>query len=191
MTASPFLDEATRAAIAAPGRQHLVVAGFATEAVVLHTVRDAIAAGYQVYVPVDACGGMSSRTEDTAFRQIEVRPAESCDLRRIVGHGASARFQHRPRREGLRDSEVAQDGIARLSWFATMRKKEGLIMTLAKRTVIGPNADKKSAILYRDSPNEQDVPNVARRSTLWAATELPIDNSIKGDPGAEVTNRNL
>jgi pimeloyl-ACP methyl ester carboxylesterase/nicotinamidase-related amidase len=71
MTASPFLDEATRAAIAVPGRQHLVIAGFATEAVVLHAVRDAIAAGYQVYVPVDACGGMSSRTEDAAFRQIE------------------------------------------------------------------------------------------------------------------------
>ena len=71
MSASPFLDEATRAAIAATGRQHLVIAGFATEAVVMHGVRDAIAAGYQVYVPVDACGGMSSRTEDAAFRQIE------------------------------------------------------------------------------------------------------------------------
>ncbi len=71
MSASPFLDEATRAAIAATGRQHLVIAGFATEAVVLHGVGDAIAAGYQVYVPVDACGGMSSRTEDAAFRQIE------------------------------------------------------------------------------------------------------------------------
>src|SRR5216683_1661132 len=69
--ASPFLDEATRAAIAALGRQHLIIAGFATEVVVLHGVRDAIAAGYQVYVPVDACGGMSSRTEDAAFRQIE------------------------------------------------------------------------------------------------------------------------
>ncbi|HWY85970.1 MAG TPA: alpha/beta fold hydrolase [Gemmataceae bacterium] len=71
VSASPFLDEATRAAIAATGRQHLVIAGFATEAVVLHGVRDAIAAGYQVHVPVDACGGMSSRTEDAAFRQIE------------------------------------------------------------------------------------------------------------------------
>jgi nicotinamidase-related amidase len=71
LSASPFLDEATRAAIAATGRQHLVIAGFATEAVVLHGVLDAIAAGYQVYVPVDACGGMSSRTEDAAFRQIE------------------------------------------------------------------------------------------------------------------------
>ena len=61
----------TRAAIAVPGRQHLVIAGFATEAVVLHAVKGAIAAGYQVYVPVDACGGMSSRTEDAVFRQIE------------------------------------------------------------------------------------------------------------------------
>jgi pimeloyl-ACP methyl ester carboxylesterase len=71
LSASPFLDEATRAAIAATGRQHLVIAGFATEAVVLHAVRDAIAAGYRAYVPVDACGGLSSRTEDAAFRQIE------------------------------------------------------------------------------------------------------------------------
>jgi hypothetical protein len=71
LSASPFLDEATRAAIAATCRQHLVIAGFATEVVVLHGVRDAIAAGYRAYVPVDACGGMSSRTEDAALRQIE------------------------------------------------------------------------------------------------------------------------
>jgi nicotinamidase-related amidase len=32
----------------------------------LHSVRGAIAAGYLAYVPVDACGGMSSRTEDAA-----------------------------------------------------------------------------------------------------------------------------
>jgi isochorismate hydrolase len=68
---SPFPDEATRAAIAATGRPHLVIAGFATEVVVLHAVRDALAAGYRAHVPVDACGGMSSRTEDAAFRQIE------------------------------------------------------------------------------------------------------------------------
>ena len=27
----------------------------------------------KVHVPVDACGGMSSRTEDAAFRQIEAK----------------------------------------------------------------------------------------------------------------------
>jgi nicotinamidase-related amidase len=71
LSANPFVDEATRVAIAAAGRQHLAIAGFPTEAVVLHAVRAALAAGYRAYVPVDACGGMSSRTEDAAFRQIE------------------------------------------------------------------------------------------------------------------------
>ena len=62
-------------------------------------------------------------------------------------------------------------------------------MALVKRTVVGANADSQSTILYHDSPNEQDISNVARRSTLWATTELPIDNSIKGDRGADVTIR--
>src|SRR5260370_40578500 len=59
MWASPFLDEATRAAIAATGRQHLVIAGFATEAVVLHAVCDAIAAGYRAYGPRAASCGLA------------------------------------------------------------------------------------------------------------------------------------
>ena len=71
MSASPFLDAATRVALAEPGRRTLIVSGFATEVVVLHAARAAIAAGYSVLVPVDACGGMSARTEDAAFRQIE------------------------------------------------------------------------------------------------------------------------
>jgi len=71
MSASPFMDETTRAALAATGRKTLVVSGFATEVVVLHAVRAAVATGYHVLVPVDGCGGMSARTEDAAFRQIE------------------------------------------------------------------------------------------------------------------------
>ena len=71
MSASPFLDEATRTALAATGRKTLVISGFAMEVVVLHAARAAIAAGYSVLVPVDACGGMSARTEDAALRQIE------------------------------------------------------------------------------------------------------------------------
>jgi len=57
--------------LGAAGRRTLVVSGFATEVVVLHAVRAAISAGCDVLVPVDACGGMSARTEDAAFRQIE------------------------------------------------------------------------------------------------------------------------
>ena len=49
----------------------LVIAGFATEAVVFHAALSALENGYQVQVPADACGGLSSRTEDAALRQIE------------------------------------------------------------------------------------------------------------------------
>src|SRR5260370_19414184 len=57
--ASPFLDKATRAAIGTTGRHHLVIAGFATEAVVLRRLRDPISARYPAYGPVDAVGGQS------------------------------------------------------------------------------------------------------------------------------------
>jgi mannose-6-phosphate isomerase-like protein (cupin superfamily) len=58
-----------------------------------------------------------------------------------------------------------------------------------KRVVIGPNEDQKSAVLHGDSTNEQQVPGIFWRSTLWATTELPVDNAIKGDRAAGVTLR--
>jgi mannose-6-phosphate isomerase-like protein (cupin superfamily) len=58
-----------------------------------------------------------------------------------------------------------------------------------KRVVIGPNEDQKSAVLHGDSTNEQQVPGIFWRSTLWATTELPVDNAIKGDRAAGVTQR--
>jgi len=71
MTADPFLDPQTREAINAVKRPVLVIAGFATEAVVLDAALSALENDYRVQVPVDACGGMSARTEDAALRQIE------------------------------------------------------------------------------------------------------------------------
>ncbi|MFI6966165.1 isochorismatase family protein [Streptomyces sp. NPDC050255] len=64
-------DGAWREAIAARARGTLVICGVTSEIVVLHTALDALAGGYDVVVPVDACGGMSERTENAAFRQIE------------------------------------------------------------------------------------------------------------------------
>jgi nicotinamidase-related amidase len=75
-SASPFLDEKTKLALAANSRKTLVIAGFATEVVVLHAVVGAIEAGYRAIVPVDACGGMSERTELAALRQIEAFAGE-------------------------------------------------------------------------------------------------------------------
>ena len=69
-SASPFLDETTRNLLAQSRRKVLIIGGFATEAVVLHAVLDARAQGYDVLVPVDVCGGLSERTEQSALRHI-------------------------------------------------------------------------------------------------------------------------
>jgi hypothetical protein len=63
VSASPFLDEATKNLLAQSRRKVLIIGGFATEAAVLHAVLDACAQEYEVLVPVDVCGGMSERTE--------------------------------------------------------------------------------------------------------------------------------
>ncbi|MFI0940791.1 isochorismatase family protein [Streptomyces sp. NPDC021020] len=64
-------DVPTRQAIAACRRPHLALCGVTSEMVVLHTALDALAAGYEVTVLLDACGGLSARTEQAAFRQVE------------------------------------------------------------------------------------------------------------------------
>ncbi|AOR30714.1 hypothetical protein BFF78_06320 [Streptomyces fodineus] len=64
-------DAATRRAITSQPRKNLAICGVTSEIVVLHTALDAIAAGYEVSVLLDACGGLSPRTEQAAFRQIE------------------------------------------------------------------------------------------------------------------------
>lgn len=56
-SATPFFDAASRKALADNRRQTLIVAGFATEVVVLHAALDAIREGYKVLVAIDACGG--------------------------------------------------------------------------------------------------------------------------------------
>ena len=84
MSASPFLDTATRQSLAATSRRVLVVCGFATEVVVLHAARTALELGYRVIIPVDACGGMSARTEDATFRQVEAAGAITTSVVGIV-----------------------------------------------------------------------------------------------------------
>ena len=69
-TASPFTEPNTREHLASLRRPTLILAGFATEVVVLHAALHALGAGYGVIVAVDACGGMSERTESAALAQI-------------------------------------------------------------------------------------------------------------------------
>jgi len=74
-SASPFSDTASERTLARHQRQTLVVAGFATEVVVLHATLDAVREGYKVLVAIDACGGMSERTETAAIEQVRAAGA--------------------------------------------------------------------------------------------------------------------
>ena len=65
-----FADAGLVAALSSAGRPILALAGVASEIVVQRTALDALAAGYEVMVAVDACGGVSTRTEDAAWRRI-------------------------------------------------------------------------------------------------------------------------
>lgn len=65
-----FADAGLVEALRASGRRVLILAGVASEIVVQRTALDALAAGYEVQVAVDACGGVDARTEDAAWRRI-------------------------------------------------------------------------------------------------------------------------
>ena len=69
-TTDAFLHAATREAIMTTARKTLLIAGVATEIIVQHSALSAAAQGFQVQVVVDACGGLSPRTEDAALRRL-------------------------------------------------------------------------------------------------------------------------
>ena len=62
-------------------------------------------------------------------------------------------------------------------------------MPNVKRHVIGIKADKKSGVIFTDNPESQQVPDIFWRTTLWATTELPVDNQTEGDRAKDVTQR--
>jgi nicotinamidase-related amidase len=69
-TTDAFLHAPTREAIANTGRKTLLIAGVATEIIVQHSALSGVGHGLDVQVVVDACGGLSARTEDAALRRL-------------------------------------------------------------------------------------------------------------------------
>jgi nicotinamidase-related amidase len=67
-----FADAGLVEALRVSGRKALILAGVASEIVVQRTALDALSAGYEPFVAVDACGGVDPRTEDAAWRRIVV-----------------------------------------------------------------------------------------------------------------------
>ena len=69
-TTNSFNDDEIRRAIEASGRRILLIAGVATEIAVQLPSLAAAAEGYEVHVVVDACGGLSARTEAAAHARL-------------------------------------------------------------------------------------------------------------------------
>ena len=69
-TANAFTHPATASEVARLGRKTLLLAGVLTEVMIQHTGLSGAARGYDVQVVVDACGALSSRTEDAALRRL-------------------------------------------------------------------------------------------------------------------------
>ena len=64
-------DVEFRGAVKATGRKKLIMTALWTEACLTFPALDALAEGYEVYVPVDAVGGTSLAAHEAALRRIE------------------------------------------------------------------------------------------------------------------------
>lgn len=60
-----------RTAIENTGRKAMIICGIATEIVVQWLALSGRARGYQVYLVVDACGGLGERSEQAAFSRMQ------------------------------------------------------------------------------------------------------------------------
>lgn len=65
-----WLDGNFRSAIENSGRRRIVVAGLWTEACVLFPSLDLLKAGYEVYVPTDACGDITEEAHERAVQRL-------------------------------------------------------------------------------------------------------------------------
>jgi nicotinamidase-related amidase len=84
-TPDSFNDAEIRAAIEASGRRTLLVSGVATEVAVALPCLTAAAEGYDVQVVLDACGGISPRTEDAALRRMVQAGVRTTSVPTLIG----------------------------------------------------------------------------------------------------------
>ena len=84
-TTDAFLHAPTRDAIVSTGRRTLLVCGVASEIIVQHSALSAAAQGFQVQIVVDACGGLSPRTEDAALRRMTQAGVVTTSIASISG----------------------------------------------------------------------------------------------------------
>jgi nicotinamidase-related amidase len=84
-TCDSFLNPAIVAAIEATGRKTLLISGVATEVAVQLPALTASDLGYRVFVLLDACGGISERTEQAALLRIAKAGATTLSVITLAG----------------------------------------------------------------------------------------------------------
>lgn len=84
-TCDSFLNEEIVSAIQATERKTLLISGVATELAVQLPALTASDQGYRVYVVLDACGGMSERTEQAALLRIAKAGATTVSVMALAG----------------------------------------------------------------------------------------------------------
>ena len=94
-TTDAFTYQATREAIESTGRKILLVAGVATEVIVQHSALSAAARGFSVQIVVDACSGISERTEAAAFQRLSQAGVTLTSIASLAGQLAGDFSQSR------------------------------------------------------------------------------------------------
>lgn len=84
-TCDAFLNPEIASAIKATGRKTLLISGVATELAVQLPALTASDEGYRVYVVLDACGGMSERTEQAALLRLAKAGATTVSVMTLAG----------------------------------------------------------------------------------------------------------
>ena len=69
-TANAFTHPPAASKIASLGRKTLLIGGVLTEVAIQNTALSGVERGYDVQLVMDACGGISPRTEDAALRRL-------------------------------------------------------------------------------------------------------------------------
>jgi len=84
-TCDSLLNAEIAAAIEASGRKTLLISGVATELAVQLPALTARDQGYKVFVVLDACGGMSERTEQAALLRVAHAGATAVSVMTLAG----------------------------------------------------------------------------------------------------------
>jgi nicotinamidase-related amidase len=100
MTADSFRNEVIVAALRSTGRRTLLISGVSSEVAVQLPALTAADMGYRVFVVIDACGGMSDRTEQAAIQRISKSGVAMVSVMTLAGELAGD-FQSAEAQEAL------------------------------------------------------------------------------------------